>query len=94
MTAVFNLSEFGQTFATRERGTDVREEFLRRFADDAHVVVDLAGVTNLSYSFADEFFGKLAAGASVRVSRTNGVPRLEKIVSRAIERRDGCAVAG
>jgi hypothetical protein len=50
-------------------------------------------VTNVSYSFADEFLGKLYAESSVGVRVKNLSPQLATIANRAVERRAGVAVA-
>lgn len=93
MALVFTLSDFGQTFATRERGAELREELLRRAGDQDDVLVDFEGVTNVSYSFADEFLARLCAEAPMRVRPANLSPRIAGIAERAVERRSGGAVA-
>lgn len=88
----FSLREFGQTFATRGRGKELREELLARMAGEDVVEVDFAGVTNVSYSFADEFFGVLmtSAGADVPTARlVNVEPTVERVVGDAVGRRRG-----
>jgi anti-anti-sigma regulatory factor len=88
----FNLNEFGATFATRGRGKELREELLSRMAGEEMIEVDFAGVTNVSYSFADEFFGVLMSctGAGVPVARlVNVEPAVDRVVSDAIGRRRG-----
>ena len=87
MALLFRLSEFGQTFATRGRGSDLREELLTRVADDDRATVSFAGVTHVSYSFADEFAGRLHAEAEAAVEFTDMVPTVERIVARAVQRR-------
>ena len=89
MALVFTLSDFGHTFATRERGVELREKLLLQAGGDQEVVVDFAGVTNVSYSFADEFLAKLCADAAVRVRPRNLSERVAGIADRAIERRAG-----
>jgi hypothetical protein len=93
MTAVFSLSDFGRAFATRERGAELRDGLLEQYPDAAEVVIDLAGVANFSYSFADEFFGKLAGEKGVKVVVKNGTSRLDAILARAVATRHGCAVS-
>lgn len=92
MALTFTLNDFGTTFATRERGAELRGELLDR-ATGEEVVVDFAGVTNISYSFADEFLGKLCADAETRVSTVNVAPRLAEIAARAVARRTAGAVS-
>lgn len=93
MALTFFLSDFGHTFATRERGAELRGELLGRLDGAPDVMIDFAGVTNVSYSFADEFLGKLCADDVVRVQSRNASPRVARIASRATERRAGCSVA-
>jgi hypothetical protein len=92
----FSLREFGQTFATRGRGKELREELLARMAGEDAVEVDFAGVTNVSYSFADEFLGVLmtSSGADVpTASLANVEPAVQRVVRDAIGRRRGEPVA-
>jgi hypothetical protein len=56
---VFLLRDFGTTFGTRERGAELREAVLARAPGRAGVRIDFNEVTNVSYSFADEFVGRL-----------------------------------
>lgn len=94
MALTFMLSDFGRTFATRERGAELRDLLLERAAVDKDVIVDFADVTNVSYSFADEFLAKLCVDGAVRVRRENASERVARIADRAIERRGGCAAVG
>jgi hypothetical protein len=93
MALMFILSDFGQTFATRERAAQLREELMDKAVDHEEVIVDFDGVTNVSYSFADEFLGKLCADTTLRVQPKNLAPRVALIANRAVARRGGCAVA-
>lgn len=93
MALMFRLGDFGQSFATRERGEELREALLRALDDRGEVVIDFAGVTTVSYSFADEFLGKLCAEHPVKVRSANISPRVARIAGRATERRAGCALA-
>ena len=54
-------------------------------------MIDFADITNVSYSFADEFVGKLAAENSdaLTIELTNMSPAVQRIVCRAQERRAG-----
>ncbi len=92
MTPVFSLSDFGRTFATRERGAELRDALLGEHPDATELTIDLDEVLNFSYSFADEFFGKLAGERGIKVIIHNGSSRLDAIIARAVESRDGCAV--
>ena len=90
--STFKLNEFGQTFATRGRGKELREELLSRTGGEEAIEVDFAGVTHVSYSFADEFFGVLmsSTGAGVPTVRlVNVEPAVDRVVSDAIGRRRG-----
>jgi hypothetical protein len=93
MATRFKLNEFSQTFATRERGSELREELAQRMGSDKDVVVDFDGVTNISYSFADEFLGKLCAEDDVRVTVENARSGVARIAGRAVERRAGAAAS-
>jgi anti-anti-sigma regulatory factor len=84
------LKNFGTSFATRERGRELRESLYER-ADGGLVVLDFSGVTNVSYSFADELVGKLRAdGIDVELVSMSGP--VERSVRRAVERRAGASV--
>lgn len=90
MAFVFDLREFGRTFATRERGAELRTAVLTR-CNDEQLIVDFAGVTNVSYSFADEFVGKLSCERP-DIELLNMATAVDPIVRRARERR-GSAIA-
>lgn len=91
MALLFNLREFGSTFATRGRGAELREAVLDRCGDDSEVILDFAEVTNVSYSFADEFVGKLASDSAddLKVKLINAAPSVDRTVERARQRRSG-----
>ncbi|HMJ34951.1 MAG TPA: DUF4325 domain-containing protein [Baekduia sp.] len=91
MAVRFSLNEFSRTFATRERAAELRELLIDRVADDRRVVVDFTDVTNVSYSFADEFLGKLSADGDIRVAWENLAPSVAQTVERAVDRRAGSA---
>jgi STAS-like domain of unknown function (DUF4325) len=84
------LKDFGTSFATRTRGGEVRDQVVQ-LANGAAVQVDFAGVTNMSYSFADEFVGKLSADG-VDLEFINMAPAVERSVRRAVARRTGSPV--
>lgn len=92
MALMFQVSDFGQTFATRERGAELRRLLLERADGYDGVIVDFAGVANVSYSFADEFLGKLCAERPVHVERRNLSQRVADVVDRAVARRTSSAV--
>jgi STAS-like domain of unknown function (DUF4325) len=87
MALSYILKDFGTSFATRDRGRDLREDLLSR-APVGPVVLDFAGVTNVSYSFADEFMGKLSA-QGFDLAFENMAPAVERSVRRAVGRRTG-----
>lgn len=91
MALMFSLREFGQVFATRGRAAELREMALGRCADELVLTIDFADVTNVSYSFADELVGKLAAdypdGPQIDLANMTGT--VEQTVRRARERRTG-----
>jgi len=94
MEVRFELREFGTSFATRERGAEVREELLRRAGDADRVVVDLAEVQHVSYSFADELLGKLSAADNFSLDLEGASPNLDRTIQTAISRRAPAAVSG
>jgi hypothetical protein len=90
--STFKLNEFGQTFATRGRGKELREELLSRMDAEETIEVDFAGVTNVSYSFADELFGVLMSSTGVGVPTVrlvNVEPTVDRVVRDAVGRRRG-----
>jgi hypothetical protein len=94
MPLLFQLRDFGRVFATRERGAELRTELLSRSTED-DVVVDFDGVTNVSYSFADEFLGVLVSGeiASRSVEPVNMQGSVDRVVRHALSRRRGEPIA-
>lgn len=84
------VKNFGTSFATRSRGRELRDDLVAR-AGETMIAVDFDGVTNVSYSFADEFVGKLSA-EGVAIECINMVPAVERSVTRAIGRRSGTPV--
>jgi anti-anti-sigma regulatory factor len=93
MVTRFPLSEFGTSFATRGRGEELRHEVLKRIGASAAVVVDLADVEHVSYSFADEFLGKLSADEGLSVEVVNSSPGIGRTIDDAVRRRTSAAVA-
>jgi hypothetical protein len=91
MALRFSLSDFDRAFATRSRGSELRTTLIARAADEDRAIVDFAGVTNVSYSFADEFVGKLCSEGSLRIELANMTPAVARTVERAVERRGGAA---
>lgn len=83
----FALNEFGQSFATRGRGNELRQQLERLTMHGELATVDFAGVSNVSYSFADEFLGKLAQSDRLTVEIVNANDSVNRVVQRAIDRR-------
>lgn len=85
------LSEFGTTFATRPWGAELRAKATDLAGRERHLELDCTGVLAVSYSFADEFAGRLSQGedASPAVSITikNASPDVLPVFERAILRR-------
>ncbi len=93
MALQFRLIEFGRSFATRGRGEELRKELIARVEDEDVAILDFSGVTNVSYSFADEFVGKLAAERTPRVESANMSAEVARSVERAVARRSGETIA-
>ncbi len=92
----FRLSDFGSTFSTRPRGTELRVALVQAAAHETEVEVDLDGVLSVSYSFADEFAATLiqasADGSSPFVVNLAGAsPEVERVIGRAIANRQAQA---
>jgi anti-sigma regulatory factor (Ser/Thr protein kinase) len=84
------LKDFGTSFATRARGRELREDVVANVSVGT-VLLDFADVTNLSYSFADEFVGKLSA-EGFELEYINMVGPVERSIQRAVARRTGAPV--
>ena len=91
MAPSYILKNFGSSFATRDRGRELRKDLLSQIQGN-QAILDFAGVTNISYSFADEFMGKLSA-AGFDLDFINMAPAVERSVRRAVSRRSGSAVS-
>lgn len=91
MALLFRLQEFGTTFATRARGAELRALAVSRSADDPGLIIDFADVTNVSYSFADEFVARLTADRSqdLKIELINMIDRVDRTVVGAQRRRVG-----
>jgi hypothetical protein len=97
MALLFRLGEFGRAFATRGRGKELRSELLVRAGDTAVVTVDFEGITNVSYSFADEFLGPLMAARdhddTLAIKLVNMTAPVDRVVQSAMSRRRETPVA-
>jgi hypothetical protein len=96
MALLFSLKEFGQTFATRGRGAELRCELLSRAAGEDVATIDFTDITNVSYSFADEFVGVLVSdheedGPSLELVNMAGP--VDRVLQRAMSRRKGTPIA-
>jgi hypothetical protein len=88
MVTRFLLSEFGTSFATRGRGQELREQALKRAGGSSTLIVDFAGVQHVSYSFADEFAGKLVAeDDELAVKVAHASETVGRTVDDAVRRR-------
>lgn len=83
------LKDFGTSFATRARGAELRVDALAK-AGGTVVQLDFSDVTNVSYSFADEFVGKLSA-SGVELEYINMAAPVKRSIQRAVARRTGAA---
>lgn len=79
------MSQFGRSFATRGRGEELRDEVVHSLDQGEPILVlDFAGVTNLTYSFADEFVGKfIEAHPEVEVRIENAASSFAGTLERA-----------
>jgi hypothetical protein len=94
MALLFSLKEFGRAFATRGRGEELRLELLARSTGEDVAIIDFAEVTNVSYSFADEFLGVLVSDHDLpRVEPINMTSPVDRAIQRAMSRRRGTAIA-
>lgn len=91
MAVRFALIEFGRSFATRGRGMELRQEVLDRAGESTSVVVDLTGVDHMSYSFADEFSGKLSIEERLSVDFEGATAVVRRVVEDAVRRRQTTA---
>jgi hypothetical protein len=70
-TALFDVSQFGTFPCTREQGGEarVRLDQLIGTRNDVDLTIDFAGVTAMTFSFADEFVGKFIAALDADARR-------------------------
>jgi len=89
----FRLGPFGRSFATRGRGSELREQLLSETIDE-DVEIDFTGVEHVSSSFADEFLGRLTTDhRDIRVSLLGLGSDVERVVTTVLERRRRIAPA-
>jgi hypothetical protein len=93
MQAIVELGFLGRSFATRGKGAEVRQRLVRE-ATDCEAVVDFTGVAYVSYSFADEFIGRLATEHPEIHLETVGLEGdVERVVRRVLARRNELAAS-
>jgi hypothetical protein len=85
-----SLADHGKTLATRPLGAKLRGGVTSQ-VDDL-VVLDFAGVLAVSYSFADEFIGRLAeialrADGGFEIHMLNASDEVLAVIDRAVELR-------
>jgi len=90
MSTRMQLSEYGRTFSTRPRGRELRARALSR-QENEDLELDFAGVSSVSYSFADEFVAVLVqdAGQSdgFEVRILDAAPAVARVLARALANR-------
>jgi hypothetical protein len=92
MSYNYALADRGTTLATRPLGSQMREDLVRRTAEEDEVVLDFTDVIGASHSFADEFVACLAEevqeGKLVFALAIHGAsPDVERVIQKALDRR-------
>ncbi len=84
-----SLAEFGLVFSTRDRGSRIRADLLGQIADSPEgVIIDFAKVLNASYSFIDEFIGKLAEQIDAeQMDIVNASPTITRTIKKSLQNR-------
>jgi hypothetical protein len=85
----FRLAEHGLVFSTRDRGSRMRAELLEQSAEaSGEVTIDFAGVLSASYSFIDEFIGKLVGLIAPNAPMVvNASPMITETIKKSLRRR-------
>lgn len=85
----FSLAKHGLVFSTRDRGARMRAELLEaRNVANSPLTIDFAGVQSASYSFLDEFVGKLAESMAPEAPRLlNLPPMIARTIESSLRRR-------
>lgn len=86
---VIRLEQYGRAFSTRPRGAEVAQ-VVADSPDAGDAVLDFTNVLAVSYSFADELVGQLAATTPLRVIGASDDVRA--VLARSIERRGASGV--
>lgn len=92
---IFTLSEESNGYGTRIAGERVRNKVINHFLrtdPPSRVLIDFAGVSMISSSFADEFIGKLLVQWGFcrfinTVQLCNLSPTIEMIINRSVSQR-------
>lgn len=85
----FSLVKYGLVFSTRDRGARMRAELLEVHRASAEsMTIDFAGVQSASYSFLDEFVGKLAEAMAPDTPKlVNLPPMIARTIESSLRRR-------
>jgi hypothetical protein len=87
---VVRLAEHGKTLATRPLAAELRERL--DCQKESTIELDFEGVLGVSYSFADEFLGRLGESAldvlGARIEVFNASDEVRPVLERAVELRD------
>jgi hypothetical protein len=85
----FSLAKHGLVFSTRDRGVRMRAELLEiSHASAEAVTIDFAGVQSATYSFLDEFVGKLAESMAPNAPKlVNLPPMIARTIESSLRRR-------
>lgn len=88
----FRLADHGHGFSTRPRGVEVLALLDQAARPGDTIGVDFSDVLSVSYSFADEFVGKLAerqarGDASFTATISNVPEPLHRVIDRCLEAR-------
>ena len=88
----FRLAEHGRAFATRPRGVELLGALESQARPGDLAIIDFTGVLSVSYSFADEFVGRLLERQAqgelpFAVRLTNISPGLQRVIARCLDSR-------
>lgn len=93
MVESIQLSQFGSSFATRERAKLIVKKIRPILAlSNPEITIHLKGVRVMSYSFADEFIEQLTAVLSppkhpITIAMLDGTPDVSQVFTETIRRR-------
>jgi STAS-like domain of unknown function (DUF4325) len=84
----YRLADHGRVFSTRDRGARVGAEICELAKQDGQIVVDLADVISVSYSFVDELVSSLTELIKAdRLEFANVPPQAARTIERSLKRR-------